>query len=239
MRDHAMIQPGPATETFVLFDTGGAQPVRVSLARIVSSLERTPPTARGSSSTIWRFNLSRRGHETGTAPSGYALKRCHADPVTGVRSPPHEYGYLRRLSSPLFPKAIGHGVMENGDYLLVSEWIDGRNLARHSLAILTEFVENGGYEAFCQDLLEIRRLLVSAGIMHSDIWEPNIIVRNGHPVLIDFGWAHEPGEPPLSRDLHQPNDYLAINQMFKRLAALYDQLLLESHVAAHASGART
>lgn len=58
MRDHAMILPGTATETFVLFDTGGAELVRVSLARIVSNLERTPPTAIGSLYTAWRFNIT-------------------------------------------------------------------------------------------------------------------------------------------------------------------------------------
>ncbi len=239
MRADALPHAHSAENVDVTFYEGTPAALTMKLAMIVERTAAMVPTARGSNSTVWRFLPARRGVVNGDDQAGFALKRCHPNPATGRRCPPHEFGYLSRLSSPLFPRAIGQGIMGNGDYVLISEWIDGRNLARHSLTILTEFVEEGGYEAFCNDLLEIHRLLMAAGIEHSDIWEPNIIVRDRRPVLIDFGWAHALGEPPLTATLHQPDDTMALNQLLKRLGALYDLLLLESQIKAHVSGART
>ncbi len=238
MRAHALPQAEAVEDVTLTFYEGTPAETAISLARIVERTTTMMPAARGSGSMVWRFQPSRGGKAIGGDTVGFALKRCSAAPVSGLPSPPHEFGYLSRLSSPLFPRGIGHGIAENGDYILVSEWIDGRKLARDSLAILTDALQQGTYEAFCRDLLEILRLLRAAGIEHSDIWEPNIIVRDGRPVLIDFGWAHELGEAPLSPTLHQPNDTLAIDQMLKRLGALHSMLLLESQIAGRTADAR-
>lgn len=238
MRVDALPRVEPVEDVVLTFYEGTADQTALNLGRMVARTATMVPTARGSCSTVWRFLPSRGGRAVREDRAGFALKRCHADPRSGLRCPPHEFGYLNLLSSPLFPEAIGHGMTKEGDYIVVSAWIEGRNLARDSLAILTDTLRQGTYEAFCSDLLEIHRELRAAGIEHSDIWEPNIIVREGRPVLIDFGWAHPLGEPPLSPFLHQPDDVLAVDQMLKRLAALHDLLLLEAQIAAHAAGAR-
>jgi len=238
MRAFTMPIAEPVDEVVLTFHAGTPAQRSIRLAKIVDHMKGYAPVARGANSRVWRF-IPTKGGAPYQGETSFALKCCHIEPATGRRCSPHEYGYLSRLSSPLFPRAIGHGVMANGDYVLVSEWIDGRNLARHILEILTELLERNTYEMFCSDLLEILRLLTAAGIEHSDIWEPNIIVRQGRPVLIDFGWAHAPGEPPLIPTLHQPDDTIAMNQLLKRLAALYNQLLLESEIEKLASGART
>lgn len=106
-------------------------------------------------------------------------------------------------------------------------------LARDSVAIVGGMLEDKVYHRFCIDLMTILARLKAAGVVHSDIWEPNIIVRRGRPVLIDFGCAHEPGEPAFSPNLHQPDDDLAIFQMIKRLDALRDILLLEHQTRVH------
>ena len=76
------------------------------------------------------------------------------------------------------------------------------------------------FDRFCGDLFGIVERLAAAGIAHSDIWEPNVIVRDQRPVLIDFGWGRRYGEPPARDNFHQPDDAQAMRQMLLRLGAL-------------------
>ena len=78
---------------------------------------------------------------------------------------------------------------ENGLFYLVQEWIDG-------LTLTQEIESNGKWK---EDA--VRRLMISVleilvyvherGIIHRDIKPDNIILRNGEPVLIDFGAVKE------------------------------------------------
>ncbi|MDA0220385.1 MAG: hypothetical protein O3B22_12560 [Proteobacteria bacterium] len=122
--------------------------------------------------------------------------------------------------SRAFPRPIAQAMLDADSYLLVSEWIEGRNLALHAPAIVTELVAAGLFDRFCGDLFGIVERLAAAGIAHSDIWEPNVIVRDQRPVLIDFGWGRRYGEPPARDNFHQPDDAQAMRQMLLRLGAL-------------------
>ena len=222
----------------LIFHPGTADAVRVNLGRVVRSMAETVPVARGyGPSRVWRF-CPLRGRSARPDEAHFALKRVSTNPNTGRTPPTREFDFLSRLSSSYFPRPVGHGLLENGDYVIVSEWIEGRVLARDSVAIVGGMLEDEVYHRFCIDLMTILARLKAAGVVHSDIWEPNIIVRRGRPVLIDFGCAHEPGEPAFSPNLHQPDDDLAIFQMIKRLDALRDILLLEHQTRVHGAQER-
>ncbi|MBD2188596.1 serine/threonine protein kinase [Pseudanabaena sp. FACHB-723] len=78
---------------------------------------------------------------------------------------------------------------ENGLFYLVQEWIDG--------ITLTETIERSGKwneAAVRQLMVSILQTLVyvhERGIIHRDIKPDNIILRDGEPVLIDFGAVKE------------------------------------------------
>lgn len=233
-----MPEPRPAEEVMLTFHAGTADAVQVNLGRIVRRLAETVPVARGyGPSRVWRF-CPLKGRSARPDEPQFALKRVGTNPSTGRPPPTREFDFLSRLSSPCFPRPVGHGLLENGDYVIVSEWVEGRVLARDSVAIVGGMLEDDDYRRFCIDLMTILARLQAAGIVHSDIWEPNIIVRRGRPVLVDFGCAREPGEPPSSPQLHQPDDNLAIAQVIKRLDALRDILLLEHQTRVHAAQER-
>ena len=228
-----MAEPNPADEVTLIFHADTADAVRVNLGRVARRLAETVPVARGyGPSRVWRFCPLRGRNVRPDAPH-FALKRVGTNPITGRPPLTREFDFLSRLSSAYFPRPVGHGLLENGDYVIVSEWVEGRVLARDSVAIVGGMLEDHVYQRFCIDLMTILARLQAAGIVHSDIWEPNIIVRRDRPVLVDFGCAREPGEPPVSPQLHQPDDTLAIAQVIKRLDALRDILLLEHQTRVH------
>lgn len=78
---------------------------------------------------------------------------------------------------------------ENGLFYLVQEWIDGLTL--------TQEIESSGKwkeDAVRKLMISVLEILVyvhERGIIHRDIKPDNIILRNGEPVLIDFGAVKE------------------------------------------------
>ena len=90
--------------------------------------------------------------------------------------------------SRYIPKLYGN-FTENGLFYLVQEWIDGLTL--------TATIERGGKwneDAVRQLMISILQTLIyvhDRGIIHRDIKPDNIILRNGEPVLIDFGAVKE------------------------------------------------
>jgi serine/threonine-protein kinase len=78
---------------------------------------------------------------------------------------------------------------ENGLFYLVQEWIDG-------LTLTQEIESNGKWkeDAVRKLMISVLEILVyvhERGIIHRDIKPDNIILRNGEPVLIDFGAVKE------------------------------------------------
>jgi len=98
-----------------------------------------------------------------------------------------EAAVLRRLDGPHFPRALDES--RTGPYSTCTiEAIEGRRLDADAWKAIADsdvrrFVE-GCLDALCD--------LRQAGVAHRDIRAANVIVRDGRPVLIDFGWAvHE------------------------------------------------
>lgn len=93
--------------------------------------------------------------------------------------------FLRRLAGPHFPRVL-EARQENGWSVAIFERIAGRELTE----IIPEIAATPKtLAAFFGECLDIIEALQVAGITHRDIQMQNIMVRDGHPVLIDFGWA--------------------------------------------------
>ncbi|HWB23113.1 MAG TPA: glycosyltransferase [Gaiellaceae bacterium] len=137
---------------------------------------------------------------------------------------------LNRLSGLHFPRARavapGHG------YTACDlEFIDGfpltdtsRFAEEHAPAQAKEFVRG------CIDALGE---LAAAGIVHRDLKPDNILVRDGQPVLIDFGWATAADLPHVTPaglgDSGRPEDgfcdVYAMGVALGEVSALYPELL--------------
>lgn len=110
---------------------------------------------------------------------GRAIKQATGD--TAAR----EHRFLQRLSGSAFPATYG-AKLENVYSVAEFEWIDGDPLP----AAAKELRQNErSLIDFASRCVGILRALADAGITHRDIREANILVRDGHPVLFDFGWA--------------------------------------------------
>jgi serine/threonine-protein kinase len=78
---------------------------------------------------------------------------------------------------------------ENGLFYLVQEWIDGLTLTQE-----IESIGKWKEDAVRKLMISVLEILVyvhERGIIHRDIKPDNIILRNGEPVLIDFGAVKE------------------------------------------------
>lgn len=119
---------------------------------------------------------------------GVVLKRTTGDLAW------HEAELLRALDGPRFPRALS-ARREGGYSEIELEWIEGEDLAsaRWDLASSPERLAT-----FAQGCAEILERLQAAGIRHRDIRLANLRVRDGQPVLLDFGWAQRAGEPWLT-----------------------------------------
>ena len=96
-----------------------------------------------------------------------------------------EFVMLSRLSGPYFPRAVEESASGDSSVLVV-EAIDGVPLddARETVTASAE-----AFADFVGHCLNILRALRDAGIQHRDIRAENVLLRQGVPVLLDFGWA--------------------------------------------------
>lgn len=108
----------------------------------------------------------------------------------------HEAEILSKLNSHYFPKIYSTRQFQNYS-VIEMEKIVGEPLVKY----LDKVAESpASLKMFFSECLNMLALLQSAGIRHRDIIVENIIVRNGLPVLIDFGWAEEFVKPFLTPD---------------------------------------
>jgi len=224
MPDSAAITPPPraASKVVLRHDENGPHETSISLETIAARLPQRPPDGIGLGSRVWRFAPLAMAQERPERPDDffYALKWVNLDDPVRAQHLPRELGWLRRLERGYFPSGIAQAMLRADTYLLVTEWVEGRNLALHAPQVVAELIAAKTFKRFCGDVIRIGEQLKKAGMVHGDIWEPNIIVRDLRPVLIDFGWARENGQAPARDNFHQPDDDRAIHQMLLRLGAL-------------------
>ena len=97
-----------------------------------------------------------------------------------------EHALLSLLDSDHFPKPIS-SLREGATSVCEMERVDGYPLSDLERFVVETSPE--GARAFLLGCFEILGELGARGITHRDIRTDNILVRDGRPVLIDFGWA--------------------------------------------------
>lgn len=102
-----------------------------------------------------------------------------------------EGSFLNRLHSDYFPRVSATSSHE-GYSVIELEKIEGPTLSESITAVNATVVDLYTFIQHCLNLLEE---LERKGILHRDISVENIILRQGKPVLIDFGWAISDSEP--------------------------------------------
>lgn len=100
----------------------------------------------------------------------------------------HEREILAALDGAWFPRVLEQGSEEGSDTVRL-ERVEGDSLRKVGRAIGSDLE---AFSAFAQGCLAILEALRIAGVQHRDIRADNVIVRDGAPVLIDFGWAISP-----------------------------------------------
>jgi len=106
----------------------------------------------------------------------------------------HEARILERLQGPHFPRMIS-AEQRDGYSVLVMERINGAGLAERRADVSATPKR---LASFLAEALSFLTQLTAASIRHRDIRLENLMVRDGHPVLIDFGWAETVDEPYLN-----------------------------------------
>jgi len=107
----------------------------------------------------------------------------------------HEYSIMESLPSTYFPEAISSRSDGDSSFLIL-EKVRGVPL----LEARDSFSDPRKARAFALDCLRILAVLKEQRILHRDIRPDNMLVRDGHPVLLDFGWGIHEGEEYLTPD---------------------------------------
>ena len=106
-----------------------------------------------------------------------------------------EHALLSLLRSDHFPKPISTR-RDGAASVCEMERVDGYPISDGDRFVAETSPE--GARAFLLECIEILAELGERGITHRDIRADNILVRNGRPVLIDFGWAVSPQHPYIT-----------------------------------------
>lgn len=105
-----------------------------------------------------------------------------------------EARFLSQLDGDYFPKLVD--VEAKGDYSIVAyQHIHGQNLSAAVSQINSSVTELHNFIHHCLNILID---LEAKGITHRNICRDNIMVKDGKPVLNDFGWAVTEQEPYFS-----------------------------------------
>lgn len=136
-----------------------------------------------------------------------------------------EAHFLSQLDSEYFPRVL-ESRSEAAYSLAVIEKISGTSLEEAREPI------NANLDSACtfvQHCLRLLGELESRGIAHRDIRPANMMVRDGKPVLLDFGWAISDARPNLTPEplgaTHRPPDrsFCDVYSMGKVLERVVDE----------------
>jgi hypothetical protein len=106
----------------------------------------------------------------------------------------HEAEMLRLVQGPHFPRVLKVEQLE-GYSVLTLERIAGLNLL-DALPKVSATPKSAA--SFMGECLAILGELRAARLEHRDVRPANLMVREGRPVLLDFGWAQAEGKPFLT-----------------------------------------
>jgi serine/threonine protein kinase len=123
---------------------------------------------------------------------------------------------LRALQHPAFPRFLG-AAPDDAVPHLVSEFIEGPTLA----AALQEdgpFDRDDVVSVGIQMAAALHYLHAVAGIVHLDVKPSNVVLRDGRPVLLDFGTARAIGAPAPAGPARGTPGYMSPEQRRRRPA---------------------
>lgn len=159
-------------------------------------------------------------------PEGWFIRKQAADDLAE-----REYRLLSRLEGPYFPRVFGFS-RQDGYSTCDMEFIEGTLLSDLETFVLSW--DDSTMRSFLHHGLSLLQALQEKGVMHRDIRLENLLVRDGRPVLIDFGWAcaedcphitpeglGAEGRPPESRY----SDLYSMGVVFERLAFFFPSWL--------------
>jgi len=102
--------------------------------------------------------------------------------------------FLSQLNSDYFPRVL-HSKSLQGYSIVTLEKVKGLPLKEAMKEIRRT---SSSFCSFVQDCLSLVAELCRNGITHRDIRVDNMFVRNGKPVLVDFGWAVSSRRPYIT-----------------------------------------
>ncbi|MGF9711949.1 serine/threonine-protein kinase [Paenibacillus sp. JMULE4] len=118
-----------------------------------------------------------------------------AKPSKGKRSRhllEREMAILERLRHPNIPGCRG-SFWHNKHLCMAVDWVEGHTVEDLLFEQNRGFSERESLEWIVR-LMSIVRFVHAQGYVHLDIRIPNVMIRNGEPVLIDFGLARRVGD---------------------------------------------
>lgn len=172
-RVHTIGEPVPTRRLYVAFraghetDLSGPLPLLSGEERLVSSRK------------LVDFQGVEYWSQVYANPEGTFTKQASLDLAS------REAALLGRLAGPHFPRALETRSVGGGSVASL-ERVEGVPLRDAASGIVSDRVV---FLRFVDQCLDVLAALQGAGISHRDIRIDNFIVRDGLPVLLDFGWA--------------------------------------------------
>lgn len=213
---HQYTCPRPGDQS-VFFNTATLQG-QVQLNAVESGLPLLQPAANLVSARLLAETDGRKyfSYVYRSEDDPLVLKQASADLAW------REAQLLQRLSGPGFPRV--HGTEQHAEFSVVRlEKIQGEPFGQVSSQIAASPHKLVQFLTGSLDLLEE---LQTKQITHRDIHAGNVLVMDGHPVLLDFGWAIAPDLPcitpqGLGRDGRPSDgtfcDVYALGKLFEKL----------------------
>jgi len=136
--------------------------------------------------------------------AGLAIKHVKPKTEQAYNCLIREHEILKTLDHDCFVK-LAWAEVKDDCYTIATEWVEGVRLHE---------AKNIDYEKIKAGCDNILIELKENGIRHRDIWAKNIILRDGDPVLIDFGWAIFYDDAAIyDSELPHANDDLAVKRL--------------------------